>query len=411
MHARARSLTAFALAVALPLARAAASPILHHDEAAPRLSRSPESVREAVVAARALLESARISQSHEVAEQALALVRAAAEVAPEDAAVLATLAYAQASLHRFEEALLTAARAAALAPDDPATQAVITDACVELGRYEEAVLACERLMELKPGPAAYARASYLRSLHGDRAGALELMELARDATGDAAGRAWCDVHLGDEHLLAGAAAEALASYRAALERLPDYRLAELGLARAHEALGDAAAAREVLENVLERDSADADAHAQLARLCGDAGDAAGAVLHYDRAEELERAELAHDSTDTHHLARLLLDRGDRAAEALELARAAATKRRDIASCDLLTQAALAGGDLEEARRSARLSLRTGTDDPRILCHAGLAFAALADALSARSLLDRALAVEHVLSSADRAAARRARAAL
>jgi len=56
------------------------------------------------------------------------------------------------------------------------------DANAELGNYAEAVKAPQWLLDLRPrNVAGLTRAAYLRELHGDLRGSMELMHMAYDA--------------------------------------------------------------------------------------------------------------------------------------------------------------------------------------------------------------------------------------
>ena len=84
-------------------------------------------------------------------------------------------------------------------------------------------------------------------------------------------------------------------------------------------------------------------------------------------------------------------------------------RRDIYGEDALGWALLADGRASEAVRYADRSLRLGTQDPRLLAHAGLAHAAAGDTDRARDLLTAAVTlsptVDPLLMSRVRAASR------
>ncbi len=122
-----------------------------------------------------------------------------------DARALTLRAAARAGLHRFAEAVAGADAAIALEPHSADPYGVLADALVELGDYERALQTVQHLLEIKPSHAAYARAAYLRTLFGDQAGGLRLMQLAVDATpaNAPADRAWHLVHLGRDALAAG----------------------------------------------------------------------------------------------------------------------------------------------------------------------------------------------------------------
>jgi tetratricopeptide (TPR) repeat protein len=80
--------------------------------------------------------------------------------------------------HRFAEARQEAERILAVDPSNPLALGTLSDALLELGEFEEAVAAAQRSADAKPGPVAYARASYLRWLSGDTAGAKQFIRAA-----------------------------------------------------------------------------------------------------------------------------------------------------------------------------------------------------------------------------------------
>ena len=114
---------------------------------------------------------------------------------------------------------------------------MVADAQVELGRYPAAARSIQRLVDTKPGLAAYARASYLSELGGDRAGAIEAMRLAASAGGGSPASAYVQALLGDLQLAAGRPAAARAAYLGALRSQRPYPAALVGLARVDAAQG------------------------------------------------------------------------------------------------------------------------------------------------------------------------------
>ena len=178
---------------------------------------------------------------HARAEEA---IKRSYEVAPDNQGANRLRGYLLLAYHRFAEAREVAARAVAQNPRDYEAYGALVDAHVELGQYDEAKKALQAMLDVRPYAASYARASYLRSLHGDSAGAIEAMRLAADSAdpGDPESLAWCLVHLGDELMNAGEPSEAEREYDRALYYFPDYPLALNAKARARAASGDTTAA-------------------------------------------------------------------------------------------------------------------------------------------------------------------------
>lgn len=306
------------------------------------------------------------------------------------AEVLALEALSQAGQHRFREAIASAQRAIELNPDSPAAYGALADASIELGEYEQAATAVQRMLDLKPSGAAYARAAYLRSLHGDQAGGLALMKLAVEASSPRGDRQWMLVHLAHDQLAAGRANAARRSYEEILSQDPEHAFALTGLARIAGAQGDYAGAVTLLERALEH-TPDPDAHAALGDVLAAWGKPQEAQRHYQAAERLERAELRGPGAPEHrHLALLLADLGTELEEAVRLARLDAARRDDIYTADTLAWALFRSGRVAEASAVTQRALRLGTKDPILLYHAGMIAAASNDGRGAARLLEEAL---------------------
>ena len=273
--------------------------------------------------------------------------------------------------HRFAEALQTDRRAQTFSNDDHDVWGQITDALVELGDYEGAVAAAQKMVDLRPDSSAYARVSYLRSLHGDTDGAIAAMSAAlRSANpNDPESVAWCHVQLGNELLNAGKTDVAERNFDKALQIVPEYRLALEAKGRARIAAGDLQGAVRIYEREQAR-NASADIAAALGDLYTRLGKHDLARVEYERFEVLER-ENAELERSWRHMINFWLDHDRNLAEALALATREYETRKDIFTCDSLAWALFKNGKAEEARRMIDEALRTGTKDARINDHAEL----------------------------------------
>lgn len=114
-------------------------------------------------------------------------------LAPDNYEGLKTKAWPQLGRHEFAKALETATRLNRKTPDDVMVYGYLVDAHVELGNYPAVVAAAQWMLDLRAGNIpGLTRAGYLRELHGNLAGALELMEMAYGSTPSAEteDRAW-----------------------------------------------------------------------------------------------------------------------------------------------------------------------------------------------------------------------------
>ncbi len=293
--------------------------------------------------------------------------------------------------HRFAEALEIARRAIEQRPRDFEIYGVMTDAHVELGNYREAVESADAMARLRPYTPSYARVSYLRSLHGDTAGAIEAMRLAQQSAVVPESLAWCSVHLGDELLNAGQRVDAEREYDRALFTFPEYHLALAGKARARIAAGDMEAALEFYRRAQERVPTP-DVAIALGNLYARLGRSEEAGRQYDIVEFIERSGSAGTDTYSRQMAVFWADRGIRLDDALAIARRERAARSDIFTSDALAWCLYKKGELNEARTAIEEALRLGTRDAGINYHAGMIYQSLGDHRRAARHLNLALKI-------------------
>src|SRR6184192_218256 len=395
---RART-TGRALAAALVLAgllpppvRGAPSPADQEIAAAERRAESAAASPDDYVAlASAFMRKSRESGDPGYYARANAAVERALD--PNDYGALRTAPWVLLGLHDFRGALAAAERARAVEPEDWWNYGTLADARVELGDYARALEAAQRMVDLRPGLPSYARAAFLRALFGDRAGAIELLQLAVAAGSarDPEGRAWALVHLGHEYFATGDLAAAGRAYTRALDVFPDYYPALGGLGRVRAAEGQLAAAAGLYRRAVAR-VPQPDLVAALGDVHDAAGDADQAERQYALVEYMGEVAAAAGTTYGRQLALFYADHDRRPEEALRLARLEAAGRGDIYTDDTLAWACYGNGRFAEAARAAHRALRLGTEDAMLHYHAGAIAAALGrDRIAARHLR-RALAL-------------------
>jgi tetratricopeptide (TPR) repeat protein len=258
---------------------------------------------------------------------------------------------------------------------------VIADAQIELGRYEAATQTVQRLLDRKPNLASYARASYLRELYGDQAGAVDAMRLAASAGGTPENAAYVQVLLGDLELQRGHVGAARLAYTAALRSLPGYPAGMVGLARADAAGGDLGRAAARLRRASERLPLTSTLAllAQVESSDARARDALGAA----RAQQgLYRAARTRPDAEA---VIFEADFGSPAA-AVSLGRRVWRAAPSVRSADALGWALTRAGRPREGLVFARRAVALGSRDPVFRLHAGIAArgAGLAD-VAARHL--------------------------
>jgi tetratricopeptide (TPR) repeat protein len=328
------------------------------------------------------------------AEASLRRAQAASPDHPDVLIGLGTLALAR---HDFAAALDLGQRAIARAPYRAAAHGVAVDALVELGRYDEAASVLQRMLDLRPDQASYSRASYLRELHGDLAGAVEAMELAVDSGSlGAESTEWARVHLGHLHFARGDLEAAESTYQQTLAYLPGYAHATAGLARVAAARGDHAAAIRLYRA--------ATASVPFPEYLVQLADVYRAVGQIDPAEQqeglvraMQRLQAASGVDTDLEAAVLDADRGVDVERAVDRLRAQARQRYSVPVADALAWALHARGDCHEADVHARQALRLGTRDALTRFHAGRIALCLGDEDRARALLSEALATNPYFS--------------
>lgn len=355
--------------------------------------------------AEALTQLIRETLDPSLYEPAEAALREADRLQPDDARTLADLGTLQLGRHQFADALETGRRAIRLSPGLAAAHGVVVDALVELGRYEEADTAAQAMFAAGDDLGALARLSYLRELHGDLAGARDLMARAVDTPGAAPEHlAFALSVLGNLQRWTGDPDAARASWMRALELVPDHPPSLAGLGRLALGEGDLAGAATWFGR-----AADVVPLPEYVIASGEIDDAAG---DGDAARDqfaLARAEIdlfqANGVTVDLELALFEADHGS-PARALELARAAWSATPTVRAADAVGWALHRIGRDREAARWTTRAVALGSREPLLRFHAGAIAAVLGHRDAARRDLQAALDTDPGFSAAGAAEARR-----
>jgi tetratricopeptide (TPR) repeat protein len=332
-----------------------------------RLAELPNDHAAAVLLADALLRQARVTGDGRLSGRAGSVLASVLKDAPGHYEALRLLGASRLSQHRFREALQVARRARDLRPEDAWNYGVIGDALVELGEYDEAFESFDKMMSLRPSAAAYARVAYARELQGNLPGALEAMELARDATTahDPEAQAWYSAQLGELYLRMKKLEEAEREYRRAAFIFPEHPFAMIGLGKVAVARGQRREALKVYLEQLER-TPTLELAGRIGDIYAEDGNLVESERYYQLGEDLAGPAIAQTEAN---LALFLAERNRKLPEAVKVAEAVATTRRDIFTEDALAWAYFKTGRLDDALTASTRALRTGTRDERILAHA------------------------------------------
>ncbi|HMV82782.1 MAG TPA: tetratricopeptide repeat protein [Blastocatellia bacterium] len=304
---------------------------------------------------------------------------------------LTLLAQAEFAEHNFAAARDHAKRLLELDGRKAYPYQILGDALLELGDYDGADKAFYEMEQR--GRLAYStetRLGRLAMLRGKDAQAkthftnalllaLEMVPKQRETV------AWTRWQLGELAFNAGNYAEAEKHYRDALVTFPDYYRALAGLGRARAAQGDLNAAIEHYERATKI-LPDPSFVAALGDLYELAGRKPEANAQFALCEKLAALGNVYDR----QLALFYADHDLKPEEAYKIAKREYEARQDIYGADALAWAALKAGKPDEARQLSKAALRLGTQDPRLLYHAGMIARASGDKNAARDLLQRAL---------------------
>lgn len=300
--------------------------------------------------------------------------------------------------HQFGEALGWGERARAINPYRPQVYGIIADAQVELGRYEEAAATLQTMVDLRPDLSSYSRISYLRELHGDTAGAIAAMRQAVAAGNPASeGTLWAQVQLGHLYFNSGDWQRAEESYGHALRVRPGYIYALAGVARVRAAQGRYAEAIATYRGIVERLPLPefVIALGELHEVTGREDDARD---QYDLVRAIQQLNASAGVDVDLELALFDADQGVDPAGALGRARAAYERRPSIQAADVLAWALYRNGNYAGAWHFSQEALRLGTRDALLHYHAGMIAYALGDQEAARKHLHAALAINPAFSA-------------
>jgi tetratricopeptide (TPR) repeat protein len=311
---------------------------------------------------------------------------------PNDYAAVSGMGALALSRHQFHAALEWGERARQINPDHAYAYGVIADAQVELGQYSEAVDTLQAMVNLHPDMSSYARISYLRELHGDNSGALEMMQSAVDAgVPHSESTAWTRTQLGNLYFNMGNLKQAEVEYLRTLNDWPGYVYALAGLGRVSAAQGQMDKAIELLTqatNVMPL--------TDFVILLGDLYQANGQVTEaqqqYKLIGAIEKLYRANGVDLDMEIALFNADHDRDLHGTVELARQAFANRPSIHAADVLAWALYKTGKYEEAKSYSDQALKLETKDALKLFHAGMIAYRLGDNEQARRYLEQALAL-------------------
>ena len=294
--------------------------------------------------------------------------------------------------HQFHAALEWGERARQLDPDRAYAYGVIADAQIELGQYSEAIETLQTMVDLRPDMSSYSRISYIRELHGDSEGALEMMQSAVDSgVPNAESTAWTRTQLGNLYFNNGNLDNAQIEYARTLSDRPGYVYALAGLGRVRAAQGKTDEAIKLLT-----EATNAMPMPEFVITLGDIYQANGqtdtAQQQYNLVSAIEQLHTANGVDMDMEIALFNADQNRDLVATVERARHAYANRPSIHAADVLAWALYKAGNYEEAKTYSEDALQLGTKDALKLFHAGMIAYRLGENAQAQEYLEQALAI-------------------
>jgi tetratricopeptide (TPR) repeat protein len=357
-----------------------------------RLKQNPDDQRAYVLLGAAYLQKVRETGDPTYYGKAEEALNRALDLNPDDFAAMIQMGALDLARHQFHEALTWGEKARAISPGTSLIYGVIGDAQIELGQYDAALETFQTMVDLHPGLSSYSRASYLRELHGDVAGAIEAMQRAVQAGGpNAENTNWTRVQLGYLYLNSGHVAEAEAQFNEALAFYPGYVHAIAGLGRVRAAQGKMDEAIKLLNQAVGIIPMP-DFVITLGDLYQTTGEQKAASQQYKLVTTIEKLYRANGVDSDLEIALFNADHDQNLTETLALARKAYANRPSIYGADVLAWILYKTGNYTEAKKYSEEALQLGTKDALKYFHAGMIALKLGDKTRAREYLEQALSI-------------------
>lgn len=303
------------------------------------------------------------------------------------------------NMHQFKDALAAAQEGVNMNAYNAGIYGAMVDAHVELGDYDAAVKDCDLMLSIRPDLRSYSRASYLRQIYGDNAGAIAAMKMAVEAgvPGNESTE-WARVILGDLYLNTGKADSAAFEYKSALVYRPGYPYAEMGLARVEQAKKNYDEAIVHTKNAIRTMSEVAFVAmlGDLYELKGDKEQATkvrGDVVNLlEEAERNQPADAPVKHNAHRELANAYLAAGNLDKALQQANEDLAMRPENIDANELVAWILYRKGDYADARLHADKMLRTNMKNATSLYKASLIYAAAGETTKANDLKQLAAAI-------------------
>jgi len=370
-----------------------------------KLRQNPQDHKSQLLLAQAYMQEGRVTGDHPYYDAAaMQLLEQVLADQPENFDALCSKASLCLTQHHFSQGLAVAEAAVKRNPYNAFVYGLLCDANVELGHYEAAVKMADKMNQVRPDLRAYARVSYLREIYGDVPGAIQAMGMATEAGYIGLEQTeWTRVQLGHLYENRGDLARAESFYRQSLAVRPFYAYALAGLGRVAAARQDYPAAIKHLEQARAtvKDYAFADELADLYRL--NKQPAQSRKMEEEAIKQLSNAATEADNNEQlghyadRELAYAYVKTGDLDL-ALKHAKIEYERRPDnIDVNETLAWVHYKRGEYADAQKYMQVALRTHSQNPVLLCRAGLIATKTGQPVQGQAMITKALAINPYLS--------------
>ncbi len=359
-----------------------------------KIKANPDDSRSLLALANAYIMESRISGNIAYYDKAaLHTVEIILNKKPDNYEALMLKSLVQLSQHHFAEGLATAQKAVSIDSNSAFVYGLLLDAHVEMGNYTEAVDAADKMVSIRPDLRSYSRIAYLREIHGDYPGAVTAMKLAVQA-GIPAEEAteWCRVQLGRLYELMGETEKAKFQYNISLAARPGYAYALAGLGR--------------IANFEKKYDSAVYYYEQAANLITDLGIKENLATSYFNAGQIEKSKNLNKEVigEMNKAAKLLIEDADAGHysdkeqayaylknndldKALEHALAEYNRRpKNIDVNEMMAWVYYTRNENDKAATYLNAAMVTNSNNPALLCTAGLIYCKAGNVEKGKELL-------------------------
>ncbi len=342
------------------------------------LRQNPDNSKAALQLAQAYMQEARVTGDHAYYDKAsLQLLDDILLKEPANFDALCCKSTVLLSQHHFTDGMAVAKQAEKLNPYSAYIYGLMCDANVELGNYEEAVKMADKMVSIRPDIRSYARISYLREIHGDYKGAIAAIKLAVAAGYPGLEQTeWTRMILAHLYESTGSIDSAEVQYKIALLERSDYPFAIAGMGRIAKIKGkykDAIADYEKAKGMITEYSF-SDELTDLYKLNNEPSrseEYARSVIEMLGPNADVEGQSGHGHYADKELAYAYLKTGD-LDNALKHAMIEYERRpNNIDVCESVAWVHYKRGEFTEADKFMNTALRTHSQNPVLLCRAGL----------------------------------------